>query len=130
MYDAIWKMQQSYAGAQPAIVPPSYAKLHQRPWLSQTWGMAAAALGSAKTVIFIGYSLPRTDGALRALLVGSRILAASSARRQRVVVIDTSRRVRAEYRKLYHAIEPGIAMSFARGMQRVIPDVLKQAAGA
>ena len=127
MYDAIWRIEQDYPGATPGIIPPSYAKLQQRPWLSRTWQVAADALANANTIVFIGYSLPRTDGFMRALLVGSQLLR-QDPRDPRIVVVDKSEDVRAQYEGLFHSIEPRRDYSFAAAMELVIPRALEEAA--
>jgi len=127
MYDAIWKIREDHPGWLPAIVPPSYAKLEETPWLSATWNRARAALSTAKTVIFVGYSLPPTDGFMRALLVGAQMLRHDGSR-PRVVVIDTSPSVRRKYRDLFHTIEPRIRMDFSRAMKKVMPRLLDEVA--
>lgn len=125
MYDAIWKIQQDHPELRPAIVPPSYAKLHDASWLSTTWTEARDALTHARLVIFIGYSLPRTDGSLRALLVGSQVVRMDGIH-PRVVVIDLSPEVRTEYEKLYHSIEPGGEMSFSTAMDGTLDAILEE----
>lgn len=67
--DALWTLQKRYGGEiTPAIVPPSYAKLGRRNWLREIWAEAYRALAAARTIIFIGYSLPPSDGFMAALL--------------------------------------------------------------
>ncbi len=70
--DAIWNLQTRYGhGFVPAIIPPTYAKLQSRPWLTQIWRTALQALTQAKNIVFIGYSLPRADGFMSALITGA-----------------------------------------------------------
>lgn len=54
---------------EPFIVPPVLVKseLTTHPVLRVVWELAHHALVSAKTIVFIGYSLPQTDLAARAL---------------------------------------------------------------
>jgi hypothetical protein len=85
----------------PEIVPPTYAKLEQKPWLQQTWRYAFNALRTAKAVIFIGYSFPESDG-----FMGAMVRAAFGMRDQKsplpeVWVIDPSKEVIERYKKLF-----------------------------
>lgn len=57
----------------PAIVPPTYAKLGHAPWMDPIWLEALNALRKARHVIFVGYSMPRSDGFMRALLQGALV---------------------------------------------------------
>ncbi len=127
MYDAIWKIRQDRPAWLPAIIPPSYAKLEERPWLSATWDRARTALSSAKAVIFVGYSLPPSDGFMRALLVGAQLLRGETSR-PRTVVVDTCDAVRDKYRALFRSIEPAERLGFGEAMDQVIPDVLREIA--
>ena len=127
MYDAIATVQKKVPGALPAIVPPSYAKLDESAWLRAAWKRAAEDLAAAERIVFIGYSMPRTDGFMRGMLVGSCL---GRARRiPRVVVIDTCDDVIEEYDRIFHKIEPGYTMAFARAVDDILPAVLAEAAG-
>ena len=55
----------------PAIIPPTYAKLQRQPWLRRTWNRAFRAIKEAKLLIFIGYSMPESDGFMRAMIQGA-----------------------------------------------------------
>src|SRR5690606_8183738 len=113
-------------GAIPAIVPPSYAKLEESAWLQATWKRAAEDLAAAEQVVFIGYSMPRTDGFMRGMLVGSCL--GRGGKVPRVVVIDTCDGVIEEYDRIFHKIEPGYTMAFSRAVDDVLPTVLAEAA--
>lgn len=52
----------------PLMIAPSYLKVFDDPVLQKIWGRAAEALAKANEVIFIGYSLPSADSAVRTLL--------------------------------------------------------------
>lgn len=70
--DAIWNIREKYGeGITPSIIPPSYAKLARRPWLRALWNTALEALSKAKAIIFLGYSIPDSDGFMRALIHGA-----------------------------------------------------------
>ncbi len=67
--DAIWALRARYGNSiTPAIIPPTYAKLRGQGWLRETWGNAFVALQQAKLVLFIGYSMPESDGFMTAML--------------------------------------------------------------
>ena len=55
----------------PLIVPPTYAKLPGDAWMAPIWSEALTALRCATRIVFIGYSMPATDGAISALLSGA-----------------------------------------------------------
>jgi NAD-dependent SIR2 family protein deacetylase len=66
--DALWKLRQSNPDIVPAIVPPTYSKLKGNEWLRRIWNAAYEALKNAELLIFIGYSMPDSDGFMRALV--------------------------------------------------------------
>ncbi len=55
----------------PAIIPPTYAKLQQTEWLQETWKKAVEALQEAKVLIIMGYSIPSSDGFMRAMFLSA-----------------------------------------------------------
>ena len=69
--DAICEIQESNESLIPAIVPPTYTKLKGYSWLRDIWYEAFNAIENAKTLIFIGYSMPDSDGFMRALFQGA-----------------------------------------------------------
>jgi hypothetical protein len=70
--DAIWSLRERYGESLvPAIIPPTYAKLQRQPWLRRTWNRAFRAIKEAKLLIFIGYSMPESDGFMRAMIQGA-----------------------------------------------------------
>ena len=70
--DAIWNIRKKYGdGFTPTIIPPSYAKLGRRTWLRKLWKEAFEALKNANIIIFIGYSIPDSDGFMRSLVHGA-----------------------------------------------------------
>lgn len=52
----------------PAIIPPTYAKLRDYPWIRDIWRQAADSLIAAEKWIFIGYSFPSSDGFMKSLI--------------------------------------------------------------
>jgi hypothetical protein len=98
--DAIWSLRKQRSNLVPAIVPPTYAKLGRKEWLVQIWAHALEALRTAKTVLFIGYSMPPSDGAMRALIHGAFATGRASSPR-RVIVIDPGEETQENYRGLF-----------------------------
>lgn len=100
--DAVWHMQnRDKKSLTPAIIPPTYAKLQQVSWLSDIWGHAFKSLMTAKTLIFIGYSLPQSDG-----FMFSFVRAAMSARNKndslKVCVINPDEDVFHGYKSFFN----------------------------
>jgi len=101
--DAIWKIRQDYGQSMtPAIIPPTYAKLAGKEWLKEVWKHALEAIGTANTILFIGYSMPPTDGFMHAL-----IHAAFATRKRinspNIFVVDPNPQVHQNYSKLFGA---------------------------
>ncbi len=70
--DAIWSIRNKYDPTlTPAIVPPTYAKLNRYPWLADIWKKAFEAISTARLIVFIGYSMPPSDGFMLAMLNGA-----------------------------------------------------------
>lgn len=69
--DAIYKIRCEHPNFSPAFVPPTYAKLAEKRWLKTMWRQAFEALKAADTLLIIGYSMPQTDGFIRALIHAS-----------------------------------------------------------
>jgi hypothetical protein len=66
--DAIWALRERYGNSLvPAIIPPTYAKLQGHPWLRKIWKAAFRAIQNARLIVFIGYSMPPSDGFMRAM---------------------------------------------------------------
>jgi len=108
--DSIWKIRSQYGNRlTPVIIPPTYAKLRQQQWLGEIWNRAFHAIKQARKIVFIGYSMPSSDGFMRALIHG-----AMAERKHReppkVYVIDESDKVHRRYEELfkssYEAIRP------------------------
>lgn len=88
----------------PTLIPPTYAKLSRKNWLRSIWKRAFLAFENASKIIFIGYSMPATDGFMRALIN------ASFARRQNqpdIFVIDKSNNVHMRYKMLFKELYKG-----------------------
>lgn len=88
--DAIWQIREDYKQSfTPAIVPPTYSKLGRKAWLTAIWRHAFQALKEADSILFIGYSLPETDGFMRALVHAALAMRQTDSPLQ-VFVIDPS----------------------------------------
>jgi hypothetical protein len=101
--DAISEIRKKYGQSlTPAIIPPTYAKLVGKIWLREIWNYALNALSEANTILFIGYSMPPTDGFMNAL-----IHAAFATRKRinspNIFVIDPNPQVHQNYSKLFGA---------------------------
>jgi hypothetical protein len=69
----------------PVIVPPTWNKTEYHGGLTRVWQRAAAELGSADSLIVVGYSLPESDSFFRYLFaLGST----SQTRLKRVMVVN------------------------------------------
>ena len=85
--DAIWSLRERYGNTLfPAIVPPTYAKLQGQPWLRRIWNAAFRAIQTAKAIVFVGYSLPPSDGFMRAMFQGA--LASRQGKPPEVYVVN------------------------------------------
>jgi len=73
--DAIWNIRKKHENnLTPSIIPPTYAKLTQQPWLREIWNKALIAMSEAKKIIFIGYSMPGSDGFIESFVHASMML--------------------------------------------------------
>ena len=127
--DSIWWIRNKYGnGFTPAIIPPTYAKLTQQKWLRDTWGEALGLLSKAKKIMFIGYSMPDSDGFMRALMHGAMARRAAnpdSVVPPKVYVIDPSEVTHERYQRLFHEIyKPLPPMNFSEATKSVIPEIL------
>jgi hypothetical protein len=125
--DAIWCIRNKYGNNfTPAIIPPTYAKLTQQRWLRKIWKTALKVLSNAKKIIFIGYSMPHSDGFMRALVHSAlAIRACDNAVPPKVYVIDPCEKTHQRYRELFHGIyEPMPPLAFSEATKSVIPEIL------
>ena len=103
--DAIYEIRKQFGHKLvPALIPPTYAKLARKNWLRSMWKRAFLAFENASKIIFIGYSMPATDGFIRALIN------ASFARRHNqpdIFVIDKSDKVHERYQILFKELYKG-----------------------
>ena len=98
--DAIYKIRQDHPLLIPAIIPPTYAKLESKKWLKEIWYHAYKAISTANTIVFIGYSMPPTDGFMRAMIhaaLASRI----QTNMPNIFIIDPNPEVHKNYSELF-----------------------------
>ena len=102
MVDAFWGLQQQYGSdLTPAIIPPTYAKLQKDEWLRATWASAFDALQNARLIVFIGYSMPETDGFLKAMIRGAMAKRKGHLPPPHIVVVDPCPNVHKRYAELF-----------------------------
>jgi NAD-dependent SIR2 family protein deacetylase len=101
----------------PAIIPPTYSKLYGYKWLRKMWNSALSALSEAKKIIFIGYSLPDTDGFMKSMIMCAN--AFSEKKEKKILVVDKKelkkrkdRKEASEIRKRYKKIFPGTGINY------------------
>ena len=93
---------------EPVIVPPTWNKSDYHLTLSTVWSKAAYALGQARSIFIIGYSLPETDAFFRLLYALGTV---GDSPLQRVVVYnpDKSGIVDQKFRQI---LGPGAAARY------------------
>jgi hypothetical protein len=95
---------------EPIIITPTFLKKYDNYFVKQLWHQAEQCLQTAQQVVFIGYSLPDADIALRTVLARSfyrnRVL---SGQLQRVTVVDYNPCIqnptREKYERLFGSID-------------------------
>ena len=100
MVDCLWSLQVKYVDLVPAIIPPTYAKLQAYAWLRKTWATAFKLITNAKTLIFIGYSMPPSDGFMQAML-RSALAMRTQSDPLRVFAVDKARSSLERYQQLF-----------------------------
>jgi hypothetical protein len=123
--DAIWTIRKRFGeGFTPVIVPPTYAKLRRRKWLATTWNRALESLVQARCIIFVGYSMPRTDGFLRALITGAMAKRPSGSPPE-VYVVDPCPDTHTRFREVFGPVIRGwFPRRFDSGSCQAILDVI------
>ena len=112
----------------PAIIPPTYAKLDPKPWLESIWKAALHSLRYARLIVFIGYSMPESDGFMRALVAGSVATRARNARLQ-IRVIDECEKVHQRYRRFFgDTVVETPRMYLGEATKKLLPEILTDAA--
>jgi len=88
-FDALHELEKRGKPSIPAIIPPTYAKLEGRSWLREIWNVALKSIQDAKYIIFIGYSMPQTDGFMNAM-IQSAMAMRTCGEAPKVFVVDPS----------------------------------------
>ena len=128
-FDAVAMLRSSSFGPKitPQIIPPTYAKLQDLKWLRCIWSNAFEALKSAKKIIFIGYSMPESDGHLRAMIQAA-MAARTLPEPPEVHVFDPTDQTLCRYSQLFQPLEGRKLrlwkMSFEEAVQGRLPDIL------
>ena len=127
--DSIWCIRNKHgSGVTPAIIPPTYAKLTQQKWLRAIWEEAFEVLSTARKIMFIGYSMPDSDGFMRALIhsaMATRAASVDSVVPPKVYVIDPNEDTHKRYEGLFHEIyKPLPPINFSEATKSVIPEIL------
>ncbi len=103
--DSFWALRDRNPDLEPMIIPPTYAKLEQETWLVSTWNKAIGALRDAKVIFFIGYSMPETDGFIKAMLQAAFTLRKKSDKLHiHIVDPDKDNEVFGKYGKIFEWI--------------------------
>lgn len=103
--DSLWALREKYSDLEPMIIPPTYAKLEQEQWLESTWNKAISALRGAKVIFFIGYSMPETDGFIKAMLQAAFTLRKKNDKPHiQIVDPDNNNEVFCKYGKIFEWI--------------------------
>lgn len=100
--NALYKIRQVDPLLKPAIIPPTYAKLERKNWLREIWSHTFNAFRTANTIIFIGYSMPPTDGFMKAL-IHAALASRTQKRGLNIFVIDPKLEVHNNYSNLFGA---------------------------
>jgi hypothetical protein len=125
--DAIVEIKNKYGQeVTPAIVPPTYSKLTQRKWLRNIWNAAFTALRDADKIIFIGYSMPESDGFMKALFNGA-LATRNNASAPRIYLVDKSEEVFGRYRDFWGNLLDNTCrpLKFSDAIETYIPNILK-----
>jgi hypothetical protein len=111
----------------PVIVPPTYAKVIKSPWQKSAWKAAFEALRTASGMIFIGYSLPPTDGFMRSML-SAALVARGERPPPLVFVVARSDTTHCRFREVYGAggVEKTDQLWLGEATERLIPDAMER----
>jgi len=128
--DAISDIWRDYGNnLSPAIITPTYAKLTGQNWLRNIWHTALDILSNAKKIIFIGYSMPDSDGFMRALVHSALAIRASRPYfvPPQVFVIDPSPNTHQRYQELFHETYKSLSpLTFSEATKSVIPEIFQR----
>lgn len=102
--DAIWYITENYPELSPAIIPPTYAKLEpNNKWVTGMWNAAFNAVVDAKKIIFIGYSMPPSDGFMKSFFAGTFALRTTSEK-PKIFVVDKNEETIKRYRSVFDVL--------------------------
>ncbi len=124
--DAIAEIKAKYGKTvTPAIVPPTYSKLIQKKWLRSIWNAAFTAMRNADMIVFIGYSMPESDGFMKALFNGA-LATRNNAKAPKIYLIDRSKEVFCRYCNFWGKLIDKTygPMTFAEAVEKWIPAIL------
>jgi len=127
--DSIWCIRNKYgSGLTPAIIPPTYAKLTQQGWLRTIWNEAFRLLVNAQKIIFIGYSMPESDGFMKSLIHGALAQRAShNIVSPHIYIINPCKKTHERYQQLFlGAYEPLSPINFSDATESIIPEILRK----
>jgi SIR2-like protein len=128
-YDAVWQLRENYGQSlDPTIVAPTYGKFLQYKWLKEIWHNAANALRQADMLVFIGYSMPESDGHMRAMIQAAMAHRATGDA-PKVHVFDVCEGTLERYRQFFGPLqlqrdEHLWKMSFAEAVEGQLSEVL------
>jgi len=127
-FDSIWNIRNEYGSEfVPAIIPPTYAKLKGYSWQHKIWNFAFNSIVKAKKIIFIGYSMPESDGFIRAFF-HSALAMRKNKLKPEIHLIDPKPIVHKTYKKFFKSkFLQNDPMSFKDAVYgRVIHDLLQR----
>lgn len=94
-----------YQGNNPSsIIAPTYIKKHDDPWLQTAWRKSFFALQRADHIIFIGYSFPEADIAVRLLLTAA-IHNKLTNNKVKITIIDPDPKIKEKVETLFNVQE-------------------------
>ena len=100
-FDSIADLRATRGGRalRPAFVPPTHSKVTTLGWQKEVWQGAFRAISEAQAIVFVGYSMPRTDGFMEAMF--SAALLAREDAKPLVFVVARSDQTHRRFRKVY-----------------------------
>lgn len=101
--EAIWDIMQKYPALSLAIIAPTYAKLEGHKWVKDMWYAAFHAVVNAKKIIFIGYSMPPSDGFMKSFFAGAFALR-KTCEKPKIFVVDKSEETSKRCRSVFDVL--------------------------
>ena len=129
--DGIWALRARYGpSVVPVIIPPTHTKLQAKTWLRETWGKAVDELSYARLIVVIGYSMPESDGFMRAMLQAAMVKR-EPGKELTVCVVDPDPKTQSRYEQIFGRLGTNfISMRKlfrdAIGEKGELPDLLKR----